>query len=683
MSEWPLGLPYDPGRFISLGRGAGVADLRPLFFWPPAIRIHRTMDTRNDNYNEPDIFSARAGHFSVLRELLPYVWLKDRPDLKLRVVLAFVALVAAKAVTVAVPFAYKGAVDWLTNSATGADAFASPLVLATIPAMLIVAYGMGRVMMIAFAQLRDVLFTRVGQNAVRMLANQTFRHLHRLSLRFHLERRTGGLSRVIERGIKAVELIIRMTILNSIPTVIELMMIAVVMAVYFGWEFLAIVFVTMAVYVWFTFKASEWRIEIRRDWNAADNDANTKAVDSLLNFETVKYFGNEELESRRFDQSMAKYETAAVKTFYSLGVLNAGQALIFSVGLTACMYLAARGVVAGTLTVGDFVMVNALLIQLQQPLNLLGMVYREVRQGLVDLETMFALLERKPEIVDEPGARPLDVSKGRIEFKDVSFAYDPDREIIRNISFEIPAGHMVAIVGPSGAGKSTISRILFRFYDVSGGEVLIDGQNIRDVTQHSLRAAIGMVPQDTVLFNDTIEYNIRYGDPEASDEKVREAAKLAQIHDFIMTLPQKYQTMVGERGLKLSGGEKQRVAIARTILKGPPILMLDEATSALDSYTEKEIQESLERVAQDRTTLVIAHRLSTVVHADNIIVLDKGEIVEQGTHAALLREHGLYAGMWQRQREADAAREKLATALGDEAETEAAAPETKPVVPVD
>ena len=641
------------------------------------------MDRQIDSTVEPDIFDARAGHFHVMRELLPFVWLKDRPDLKWRVVLAFVALIAAKVVTVAIPFAYKAVVDWLTDNATGAEAVSSPLALAAIPAMLIIAYGVGRVLMIAFAQLRDVLFTRVGQNAVRLLANQTFRHLHRLSLRFHLERRTGGLSRVIERGIKAVELIIRMTILNSIPTVIEVGMIAVIMAIYFGWQFLAIVFVTMVVYVWFTFQASEWRIEIRRDWNAADNEANTKAVDSLLNYETVKYFGNEALESRRFDSSMAKYEDAAVKTFYSLGVLNAGQALIFSVGLTACMYLAARGVIARELTVGDFVMVNALLIQLQQPLNLLGMVYREVKQGLVDLETMFALLDKEPEIVDAPDAKPLDVSKGRIEFNDVSFSYDPERKILKNVSIDVPAGEMVAIVGPSGAGKSTISRILFRFYEVSGGQVLIDGQDIRDVTQASLRAAIGMVPQDTVLFNDTIAYNIQYGDPEASEKKVREAAKLAQIHDFIMTLPQKYDTMVGERGLKLSGGEKQRVAIARTILKSPPILMLDEATSALDSYTEKEIQESLERVARNRTTLVIAHRLSTVIHADNIIVLEKGRIVEQGTHAGLLRKHGLYAGMWQRQREADKAREKLASALEDEAEMDVLEPKAKPVVPAD
>ena len=614
-----------------------------------------------------ELFDARAGHMDVLRNLIPFVWLAERPDLKLRVVLAFVALVASKIVTVAVPLAYKGAVDWLTNDATGTGAMEiTPLSLSAIPAMLIVAYGTGRVLMVVFAQIRDVLFVRVGQNAVRALANQTFRHLHRLSLRFHLERRTGGLSRVIERGTKAVELIIRMAILNSIPTIIEVMFIIAMMAYYFGWEYVAVIIVTMVLYIWFTFQASEWRIAIRREWNDADTDANTKAVDSLLNYETVKYFGNEVLEQRRFDASMAKYEDAAIKTFHSLGVLNAGQALIFTLGLTVCMYLAARGVVAGTLTIGDFVMVNALLIQLYQPLNFMGMVYREIKQGLVDLETMFALLGQEPEILDNPDAKPIKVSKGRIEFQNVSFAYDPDRPILKNVSFEVPAGKMIAIVGPSGAGKSTISRILFRFYEVSDGNVLIDGQDIGSVTQASLRNSIGMVPQDTVLFNDTIAYNIQYGAPSASKKKVREAAELAQIHSFIMDLPQGYETMVGERGLKLSGGEKQRVAIARTILKAPPILMLDEATSALDSYTEKEIQESLEQVARNRTTLVIAHRLSTVIHADNIIVLEKGRIVEQGTHASLLQQHGLYAGLWERQREVDEAREKLASAFGED-----------------
>ena len=626
------------------------------------------MAEQDEFRTQTGMFSARAGHIHVLRGLLPFVWLEERPDLKLRVVLAFAALIVSKIVTVAVPLAYKGAVDWLTGSATGAQAVQlSPLSLAAVPAMLIIAYGAGRLMMVAFAQIRDVLFIKVGQNAVRALANRTFQQLHRLSLRFHLERRTGGLSRVIDRGIKAVELIIRMAILNSIPTIIEVGLIAAMVSYYFGWEFVVIIAVTLVLYIWFTFKASEWRLEIRRDWNAADTEANSKAVDSLLNYETVKYFGNEALELRRFDASMEKYEEAAVKTFYSLGVLNSGQALIFVTGLTVCMYLAAQGVVAGTLTLGDFVMVNALLIQLNQPLNLMGMVYREIKQGLVDLETMFALLDKKPEILDAPDAKPLKVTRGHLEFINVSFAYDAERPILKDVSFDVPAGKMVAIVGPSGAGKSTISRILFRFYDVSDGEVLIDGQDIRDVTQASLRAAIGMVPQDTVLFNDTIAYNIQYGDPDASWAQVRKAAELAQIHDFIMDLPEQYETMVGERGLKLSGGEKQRVAIARTILKAPPILMLDEATSALDSYTEKEIQESLERVARDRTTLVIAHRLSTVVHADNIIVLEKGRILEQGTHASLLEQGGLYAGMWERQRQADEAREILASALDDEA----------------
>ncbi len=603
----------------------------------------------------------------VLRSLIPFVWLAERPDLKLRVMLAFVALVAAKVVTVAVPLAYKEAIDWLTNNATGAGAIEiTPLSLAAIPAMMIFAYGAGRVLMVVFAQIRDVLFVRVGQNAVRALANQTFQHIHRLSLRFHLERRTGGLSRVIERGTKAIELIIRMAILNTIPTIIEVGFIVAMMAYYFGWEFVVIISVTMVLYIWFTFQASEWRIAIRREWNDADTEAHTKAVDSLLNYETVKYFGNEALELKRFDVSMAKYEDAAIKTFHSLGVLNAGQAVIFTAGLTLCMYLAAQGVVAETLTLGDFVMVNALLIQLYQPLNFMGMVYREIKQGLVDLETMFALLGQEPEILDKADAKPLKVSKGRIEFKNVFFAYDQERTILKNVSFDVPAGEMVAIVGPSGAGKSTISRILFRFYDISHGEVLIDGQDITSVTQSSLRNSIGMVPQDTVLFNDTIAYNIQYGDPKASQKKLRDAARLAQIHDFIMDLPEGYETMVGERGLKLSGGEKQRVAIARTILKSPPILMLDEATSALDSYTEKEIQESLEQVARNRTTLVIAHRLSTVIHADNIIVLEKGKIVEQGTHASLLKKRGLYAGMWARQREADEAREILAGAIDED-----------------
>jgi ATP-binding cassette subfamily B protein len=436
-----------------------------------------------------------------------------------------------------------------------------------------------------------------------------------------------------------------------------------------------VVLATVGLYVAFTFWASERRIAIRRDMNESDTEAHAKAVDSLLNYETVKYFGNEDHEARRFDSSMARYERAAIRTYTSLGLLNTGQAVIFTVGTVICMLLAARDVASGTLTIGEFVMINAILMQLYLPLNFMGMVYREIKQGLIDIETMFALLHEPPEIIDRPGAKSLRVTKGEIKFENVSFAYDPERQILKNVSFEVPAGKMVAIVGPSGAGKSTISRILFRFYELTGGRVSIDGQNISDVTQSSLRAAIGMVPQDTVLFNDTILYNIRYGRPEASDAEVREAARLAQIHDFIMILPQGYDALVGERGLKLSGGEKQRVAIARTILKSPPILMLDEATSALDSHTEKEIQDALERVARERTSLVIAHRLSTVVHADNIIVLDHGEIVEQGTHLELLARGGLYASLWARQREADQARERLAQIAGDELVPESRAAE--------
>ena len=613
------------------------------------------------------VLQARSGHFAVLRELLPYVWPADRPDLRWRVVFALLALVAAKAITLAVPIAYKQVVDWLTGHASGAGvANVSAIGLAALPAMLIIAYGVGRVLMVLFAQFRDIWFTVVAQHAVRELAIKTFRHLHALSLRFHLERRTGGLSRVIERGVNGVDTIVRMAVLNSIPTAVELLMISGLVAYYFGWIYVLVVLATVLLYVWFTFVASERRIAIRRDMNDSDTEAHSKAVDSLLNYETVKYFGNEELEAKRFDASIARYVKAAIRTYTSLGVLNTGQAIIFTIGTVICMLLAARDVTRGTLTVGDFVMINAILMQLYVPLNFMGMVYREIKQGLIDIETMFALLHEPAEIVDRPGAKTLRVREGEIKFENVSFAYDPERPILKNVSFEVPAGKMVAIVGPSGAGKSTISRILFRFYEISRGKVLIDGQNIRDVTQASLRAAIGMVPQDTVLFNDTIEYNIRYGKPEASFAEVREAARLAQIHEFIVTLPQGYDSLVGERGLKLSGGEKQRVAIARTILKSPPILMLDEATSALDSHTEKEIQDALERVAENRTSLVIAHRLSTVVHADNIIVLDHGEIVEHGTHLELLAKGGLYASLWARQREADEARERLAQVLEED-----------------
>jgi ATP-binding cassette subfamily B protein len=612
---------------------------------------------------EPAVLPSaeKATLIGTLVHLWPYIWPGDRADLKMRVLWSVVLLLIAKVTTLSVPFTFKWAIDALngTGSAPVQPSNWTMWLIAS-PLLMTISYGGVRVLMAILTQWRDGIFARVAMHAVRRLAYLTFVHMHELSLRFHLERKTGGLTRVLERGRTGIETIVRMVILQLIPTVVEVALLTAVLLWQFDWRYVVAILITVVVFMYYTYVATEWRIEIRRKMNDSDTEANTKAIDSLLNYETVKYFGAEEREATRYDHSMERYERASVKTYTSLAVLNTGQAIIFTAGLTATMLMCAIGVRRGTNTVGDFVMVNAMMIQLYQPLNFMGMVYREIKQAIIDIEKMFDVLSRNPEVKDVPGAQPLVVSSGNVRFEDVRFSYDPDRPILKGLSFEVPAGKTVAIVGPSGAGKSTISRLLFRLYDVSSGKILIDGQDIRQVTQTTLRSAIGMVPQDTVLFNDTIRYNIRYGRWDASDAEVEEAAQLAQIDAFIRMSPKGYETQVGERGLKLSGGEKQRVAIARTVLKAPPILVLDEATSALDSHTEHEIQESLERVSRNRTSLVIAHRLSTIVGADEIIVLDQGRIAERGTHAQLLASGGLYASMWNRQREAEEAREKLA-----------------------
>jgi ABC-type transport system involved in Fe-S cluster assembly fused permease/ATPase subunit len=608
--------------------------------------------------------SADSGStLRTLANLWPYMWPADRADLKVRVAWATLFLVLAKLILVLVPYFFKWATDALTGELQPADYIPAILVG---PVMLVLAYNVVRIVQLGFNQLRDALFARVGQHAVRQLGYRTFVHMHKLSLRFHLERRTGGLSRIIERGVKGIETIVRFTILNTAPTVLEFALTAIIFWVAYGWIYVVIIAATVWLYTWFTVRASDWRIAIRREMNDSDTEANTKAIDSLLNYETVKYFNNEKMEAERFDRSMERYEDAATRTWTSLGWLNFGQGVIFGVGMAAVMAMSAWEVSRGTHTIGDFVFVNAMLMQLSIPLNFIGFIYREIRQAMTDIEQMFDLLDVEEEVTDSDGAIPLVVTDGTVAFEDVHFAYDANRPILKGISFEVPAGRTVAIVGPSGAGKSTISRLLFRFYDVQKGAIRIDGQDIRDVTQESLRASIGMVPQDTVLFNDTIAYNIRYGRPSASEEDVAQAADLAQIGGFIANLPEGYRTMVGERGLKLSGGEKQRVAIARTILKAPPVLMLDEATSALDTQTEQEIQAALDLVSRGRTTLVIAHRLSTVISADEIIVLQDGRIAERGRHADLLAAHGLYASMWDRQREATEAEEKLRRARAED-----------------
>ncbi|WP_297326282.1 ABC transporter ATP-binding protein/permease [uncultured Bartonella sp.] len=601
--------------------------------------------------------SADSGNtLRTILNLWPYMWPSDRPDLKLRVLWAVLYLVLSKLVLISVPYFFKYATNALNINYTPPSWL--PAVFAA-PVMMVLAYNVARILQAGLNQLRDALFATVGQHAVRRLAYQTFVHMHELSLRFHLERRTGGLSRVIERGTKGIEAIVRFSILNTAPTVLEFALTAIVFYISYGWHYMGVVAITVGFYTWFTIKASNWRISIRRQMNESDTEANTRAIDSLLNYETVKYFGNEELEAKRFDSSMAGYEKAAIKTWISLGWLNFGQAVIFGIGMAIMMLMSAREVLNGRQTLGDFVFINALLMQLSIPLNFIGSIYREVRQGLTDIEAMFDLLDVKQEITDAPNAKALVVDKGEIRFNHVEFSYDKNRQILKDIDFIIPAGKTVAIVGPSGAGKSTISRLLFRFYDVQKGSITIDGQDIRSVTQKSLRDAIGMVPQDTVLFNDTIAYNIRYGRPDASDEEVKKAAAMAQIGNFIDQLPDGYQSMVGERGLKLSGGEKQRVAIARTILKAPPILILDEATSALDTATELEIQYALDVVSRGRTTLVVAHRLSTIIGADEILVLKGGEIIERGKHDELLAKNGLYASMWHKQLEASKAEEQL------------------------
>jgi len=594
--------------------------------------------------NSPPPPRPDRSHLQTLVTLAPYLWPRGDFGLRARVVVAMAFLVLAKITNVYVPMLYARAVDTLSPQQGAAAVVAIPLAL-------ILGYGLLRVATSAFGELRDAVFARTLQRAIRRVALETFQHLHALSLRFHLDRQTGGLSRAIERGTNGIESVLRFMLFSILPTLLEILLVTVVLWSLFSFAFAAVTFITIAAYIAFTLVFTDWRVKFRRAMNETDQEANTKAVDSLLNYETVKYFGNEAHEAKRFDESMQRYERAAVQSQVTLNFLNIGQAAIIAAGLTAVMLMAAQGVVSGAMTVGDFVLVNTYLIQLYLPLNFLGFVYREMKQGMVDMEAMFRLLALDREIADAPGAITLPVGAGEVRFEDVEFGYRPDRTILKGVSFTVPPGRKLAIVGPTGAGKSTISRLLFRFYDVGAGRITIDGHDIRALTQASLRASIGIVPQDTVLFNDTIGYNISYGRPGASQADIEEAAKHAQVHDFVLRLPDGYQTRVGERGLKLSGGEKQRVAIARTILKNPKVLLLDEATSALDTRTEQDIQSALREVSANRTTLVIAHRLSTVIDADEILVLDEGRVVERGTHAALLAREGLYAEMWRRQAE--------------------------------
>ncbi|MCB9073195.1 MAG: ABC transporter ATP-binding protein/permease [Bdellovibrionaceae bacterium] len=585
--------------------------------------------------------SDNTNHWKTLKTFGSYLWPENRWDLRLRVLLALFFLVLAKVLNIYVPFLLKQTIDIFSQTI-------SPL---TLPLSLIIAYGVARLGVALFGELRDFIFAKVGQNAQRVIALNTFKHLHSLSLQFHLSRQTGGLSRVIERGTRGIQFVLNFMTFNILPTLLEIVLVTGAVIYHFGFLYGLIIFSTITIYIFLTISVTEWRLKFRKSMNSAETSANTKAIDSLLNFETVKYFGNEEHEYYRFDLSLAKYEKAAVTSQMSLSVLNITQAAVISLGLIAVMWMAGQGVINKVFTVGDFVLINTFLIQLYLPLNFLGFVYREIKNSLVDMDKMFELIQVHSDVADDPNAQDLMVTKGVVEFKDVQFGYSQNRQILKGVNFKIGAGQTLAIVGSSGAGKSTIARLLFRFYDVTDGQITIDGQDIRHVTQKSLRQNIGVVPQDTVLFNDSIGYNIFYGKPDATEEQMHKASHMAKIHDFIASLPQGYDTPVGERGLKLSGGEKQRVAIARTILKNPPILIFDEATSALDSHKEKEIQASLQEISTSRSTLVIAHRLSTVVNANEIIVLQDGQVAERGTHSQLLKKRGLYASMWFKQQE--------------------------------
>ena len=604
----------------------------------------RSLESTKQNPN------VHRSDLKTLRTLIPYLWPKDATEMRFRVLIALIFLALAKSISAGAPILYKLVIDAISNNQT---------TIIVVPIGIIVSYGLARTLSLAFGEFRDAVFAKVAQRAIRKAGLKTFRHLHNLAMRFHLDRQTGGLSRAVERGTKGIDFLLNFMLFNVIPTLLEIILVCAIMWGLFNIWYALVTFITVGIYIFWTIAVTEWRLKYRRQMNKMDGEANTKAIDSLLNYETVKYFGNEEHEARRFDRALRSYEKSAIKSKVSLSLLNVGQGAVISIGMTALMIMAGFDVQDKTMTIGDFVLVNTYLIQLFLPLNFLGFVYREIKQSLTDMDDMFSLLEKETEIEDLPDAPDLNLKGGEVVFENISFHYKPERSILKNVSLRVTPGRTVAIVGSSGAGKSTISRLLYRFYDVTDGRILLDGQDIRKVKQSTVRAAIGIVPQDTVLFNDTIYYNILYGRPSATPSEVEEAARLAAIHNFIINSPEGYNTRVGERGLKLSGGEKQRVAIARTILKNPKILIFDEATSALDSHTEREIQQSLREVSTNRTAIVIAHRLSTVIDADEIIVLEKGSIIEKGTHSNLLQKAGPYASMWERQQEDEKAKEAL------------------------